>query len=77
MKHSETAFCGIGYLLWLIDFFACPVLQTIRTRVGLPWGFLFELHGWYVLIPPPPLPPFRNPFNPSPMTNLTLHSSIP
>ncbi|KJK67435.1 Ceramidase [Aspergillus parasiticus SU-1] len=36
-----------GYLVWLIDEWACRVLTSTRQAVGLPLAFLFELHGWW------------------------------
>ncbi|KAL4913305.1 ceramidase [Aspergillus aurantiobrunneus] len=36
-----------GYIVWLIDNFACPHLTEIRTVVGTPLAFIFELHGWW------------------------------
>ncbi|KAL5343032.1 ceramidase [Aspergillus crustosus] len=36
-----------GYLVWLVDSFACPQLTEIRRVVGSPFAFLFELHGWW------------------------------
>lgn len=41
-----------GYSLWLIDNFACGSLVAVRNIVGMPVGFLFEFHGWYVVIRP-------------------------
>lgn len=38
--------CVLGYGLWLIDMFCCPTLRSWRRQIGLPWGFLLELHGW-------------------------------
>ena len=38
--------CALGYALWLIDTFFCPTLRSWRRQMGLPWGFLLELHGW-------------------------------
>jgi dihydroceramidase len=36
-----------GYALWNIDIQFCPQLRTIRQRVGLPWAWIFEFHGWW------------------------------
>ncbi|KAL4861900.1 hypothetical protein BDV12DRAFT_190774 [Aspergillus spectabilis] len=36
-----------GYLIWLVDNFACPHLTEIRRVVGTPLAFVFELHGWW------------------------------
>lgn len=37
-----------GYVVWLIDEFACRYLTSARHTIGLPFAFLLELHGWYV-----------------------------
>lgn len=42
---SVSGFGGFG--IWLIDNLACSHLRGARNAVGLPWGFLLELHGWY------------------------------
>lgn len=39
-------FFGFGYIVWLIDEFACRYLTSARHVVGLPFAFLLELHGW-------------------------------
>ncbi|KAE8354427.1 alkaline phytoceramidase [Aspergillus coremiiformis] len=36
-----------GYLVWLVDNWACRVLTTTRRSVGLPLAFFLELHGWW------------------------------
>ncbi|GAO46657.1 putative alkaline dihydroceramidase Ydc1 [Saitoella complicata NRRL Y-17804] len=36
-----------GFLLWNIDNEACSTLRSWRHVVGIPWGFLLELHGWW------------------------------
>ncbi|RTE84802.1 hypothetical protein BHE90_000667 [Fusarium euwallaceae] len=38
---------AFGYSLWLIDEWACRYLSNARNIVGLPLGFLLELHGWW------------------------------
>ncbi|KAL2810883.1 alkaline phytoceramidase [Aspergillus granulosus] len=41
-------FCFVfGYMVWLIDEWACSQLTNIRHSVGVPLAFLFELHGWW------------------------------
>ncbi|EED13862.1 conserved hypothetical protein [Talaromyces stipitatus ATCC 10500] len=37
-----------GYIVWLLDGWACGFLRSAREKIGLPWAFLLELHGWYV-----------------------------
>lgn len=39
----------LGFSLWLVDRCACRFLRSMREIVGLPWAFMLELHGWYVL----------------------------
>jgi dihydroceramidase len=36
-----------GYFLWNIDFHLCGHVTAFKHWIGLPWGFLFELHGWW------------------------------
>ncbi|KAB8237531.1 ceramidase [Aspergillus alliaceus] len=36
-----------GFYLWLIDGWACGFLRSAREKIGLPWAFLLELHGWW------------------------------
>ncbi|RAH75722.1 ceramidase [Aspergillus aculeatinus CBS 121060] len=37
----------VGYAVWLVDGWACPVLRRWRAAVGVPWAFVLELHGWW------------------------------
>ncbi|KID64794.1 alkaline ceramidase family protein, partial [Metarhizium hybridum] len=39
--------CVLGYFLWNIDLEYCAALRSIRQQLGLPWAWLFELHGWW------------------------------
>jgi len=39
-----------GYILWNIDLEYCVELRELRNRVGLPWAWLLELHGWWHLL---------------------------
>lgn len=39
--------CLCGYVLWNIDLEYCAELRSLRERVGLPWAWLFEFHGWW------------------------------
>ncbi|KAM0563074.1 hypothetical protein ACHAPJ_001920 [Fusarium lateritium] len=41
---------GLGYIVWLIDEFACRYLTSARHVVGLPVAFLLELHGWWHIL---------------------------
>ncbi|KIW53892.1 hypothetical protein PV05_06301 [Exophiala xenobiotica] len=36
-----------GFVVWLIDGAACGWLRDARGYLGLPWGFVLELHGWW------------------------------
>lgn len=36
-----------GYAIWNLDYVACGWLGDIRRQMGMPWGFLTELHGWW------------------------------
>lgn len=44
---KAISICLVGYLLWNIDLEYCAELRRIRQQVGLPWAWLFELHGWW------------------------------
>ncbi|KAK6710087.1 hypothetical protein SNK05_004562 [Fusarium graminearum] len=44
---AGISFFIFGYMVWLIDNWACRYLIDIRHTVGLPFAFLFELHGWW------------------------------
>ncbi|EAT85471.2 hypothetical protein SNOG_06820 [Parastagonospora nodorum SN15] len=51
-KLGKMATFGIssglfGYFLWNIDFHLCIYVTMFKRYIGLPWGFLFELHGWW------------------------------
>lgn len=39
--------CLFGYGLWHIDLEFCAQLRDMKERVGLPWAWVFELHGWW------------------------------
>lgn len=39
-----------GYILWQLDFIFCPQLTTVKRMIGLPWGFLLELHAWWHIL---------------------------
>ena len=43
------ACAAAGFALWLLDTLVCSDLQRLRRQVGLPWGFMLELHGWQVI----------------------------
>lgn len=37
----------LGYLLWNIDLEYCAELRSLRAKIGVPWAFGLELHGWW------------------------------
>ncbi|KAF2463199.1 alkaline ceramidase-like protein [Lindgomyces ingoldianus] len=39
-----------GYFVWNIDMHFCSQVTAIKHRLGLPWGFLLELHGWWHIL---------------------------
>lgn len=39
-----------GYFLWNIDFHLCSYVTAFKHYIGLPWGFIFELHGWWHIL---------------------------
>ena len=36
-----------GFVLWNIDQIICGTLTSIKRYIGMPWSFVFELHGWW------------------------------
>ncbi|KAF8861305.1 alkaline phytoceramidase, partial [Acephala macrosclerotiorum] len=36
-----------GYVLWNVDNEFCAELRSLRDAVGMPLGFVLELHGWW------------------------------
>jgi dihydroceramidase len=41
------AYLAVAFLLWNIDLQWCYELRSLRNRLGLPWAWLLELHGWW------------------------------
>jgi dihydroceramidase len=41
---------ALAYALWNIDMHLCPTVLTLRRSVGLPFGILLELHGWWHIL---------------------------
>ncbi|KAK4221520.1 ceramidase [Podospora fimiseda] len=37
----------LAFVLWHIDLEFCAELRALRDSVGLPWAWVFELHGWW------------------------------
>jgi dihydroceramidase len=42
--------CVFGYALWHIDLEFCEELRAIRAKMGLPWAWGLELHGWWHIL---------------------------
>ncbi|CAG8465318.1 655_t:CDS:10 [Diversispora eburnea] len=38
---------GTGFVFWNIDNIACDNLRLIRAKIGKPFGYLMEFHGWW------------------------------
>lgn len=36
-----------GFFFWYLDIAHCSTLRRWRREIGMPWGFLLELHGWW------------------------------
>jgi len=36
-----------GYGIWNLDNAFCGFLTETKRDIGMPWSFLFELHGWW------------------------------
>lgn len=45
-----------AFVIWNIDLEWCLRLRDTRGRVGLPWGWLLEMHGWWYDLPFPLTP---------------------
>lgn len=39
-----------AYFLWNIDVHLCNYVTALKHRLGLPWGILLELHGWWHIL---------------------------
>ncbi|KAJ5678693.1 dihydroceramidase [Penicillium macrosclerotiorum] len=37
----------VGYGLWNVDLEFCTELRLLRAKMGLPWAWILELHGWW------------------------------
>ncbi|KAI0019485.1 ceramidase [Xylariomycetidae sp. FL0641] len=48
--YKALAVISIGYVLWNIDLEFCAELRYLRMRMGLPWAWLLELHGWWHIL---------------------------
>jgi dihydroceramidase len=47
---QAISWSSLGYLLWNLEFSFCAELRSIRAQVGLPFAWLFELHGWWHIL---------------------------
>lgn len=45
--RAGTSCFVLGFILWVLDGFACEQLRALRAVLGLPLAWLFELHGWW------------------------------
>ncbi|KAL3424080.1 alkaline phytoceramidase [Phlyctema vagabunda] len=39
-----------GFAIWNIDNEFCSSLTTLKRALGMPWSFIFELHGWWHIL---------------------------
>ena len=39
-----------GFALWGVDQAQCQNLTSAKHFMGIPWGFILELHGWWHLL---------------------------
>jgi dihydroceramidase len=37
----------MGFVVWVLDSAYCGALRETRKELGVPLGFLLELHGWW------------------------------
>ena len=37
----------VGFGLWNVDLEFCAQLRFLRAKMGLPWAWILELHGWW------------------------------
>jgi dihydroceramidase len=37
----------VAYTLWHIDLEKCMELREFKSGLGIPWSWVFELHGWW------------------------------
>lgn len=40
----------LAFAVWNVDLERCHALRALRARLGLPWAWLLELHGWWHLL---------------------------
>ncbi|KAL7764307.1 hypothetical protein ACKLNR_005452 [Fusarium oxysporum f. sp. zingiberi] len=47
---TATFTCLFGYFIWNLDLEFCAELRNFRQRIGLPWAWLLEFHGWWHIL---------------------------
>jgi len=45
-----AAILVLAFVVWNIDLQRCPQLRELRKRMGLPWAWALELHGWWHIL---------------------------
>ncbi|KAK0639758.1 dihydroceramidase [Cercophora newfieldiana] len=45
--RKASAMLVVAFLLWNVDLEWCHELRAIRHKLGLPWAWVLELHGWW------------------------------
>lgn len=45
-----TVFFLTGFALWNIDQIFCSDITATKRWMGMPWSFIFELHGWWHIL---------------------------
>lgn len=49
-QYEAVFICVLGYVIWHVDLEFCAELRAYRERMGLPWAWGLELHGWWHLL---------------------------
>ncbi|KAK0623888.1 alkaline phytoceramidase [Immersiella caudata] len=47
---KAAAFLVTAFAAWNVDLEWCHELRAIRHRLGLPWAWALELHGWWHIL---------------------------
>lgn len=42
-----VVFLAVAFIIWNIDLEYCFPIRRLRQKVGLPWAWLLEGHGWW------------------------------
>lgn len=40
----------VGFIIWNVDLEYCFPLRNMRRKLGLPWAWLLEGHGWWHIL---------------------------